>query len=211
MTNSRELRESTGHAPVLYLALVHYPVLNRRSELIASAITNLDLHDLARLACTYDLPACYIVTPLEDQQALAHRLVGHWTQGAGREILTNRAQALNLLRVRESLGEVREEIAVERGRVPLVLATSARSDGAAVGLAKIRERMRQSGRPAVLLFGTGWGLAPEALAQSDALLVPIVGRKGYNHLSVRCAAAIIVDRFFDEGSVERGTAAARPT
>jgi len=55
----------------LYVALVHYPVLNRKGEIIASALTNLDLHDLARTARTYNIPSCYIVTPLKDQQALA--------------------------------------------------------------------------------------------------------------------------------------------
>ena len=87
----------------LFLALLHYPVLNRMGEIIASAITNLDLHDLARSCRTYGVPACYIVTPLRDQQALANRLTAHWIEGRGGEILPERREAMKLLRVVESL------------------------------------------------------------------------------------------------------------
>ena len=88
---------------LLYLALTHYPVLNRVGRQIASAITNLDLHDLARTCCTFGVPACYIVTPLKDQQALAGRLTRHWIEGVGGEILPERREALKLLKVVESL------------------------------------------------------------------------------------------------------------
>ncbi|MBT8351253.1 MAG: RNA methyltransferase, partial [Deltaproteobacteria bacterium] len=37
----------------LYVALVHYPVVNKNGDVIASAVTNLDLHDIARAAKTY--------------------------------------------------------------------------------------------------------------------------------------------------------------
>ena len=70
--------------PNLYLALTHYPVVNKRGEIIASALTNLDLHDIARVARTYGVKGYYVITPLEDQRELAgaehgeggHRLGG---------------------------------------------------------------------------------------------------------------------------------------
>jgi hypothetical protein len=46
----------------------------------------------------------------------------------------------------------------------------------------------------VLVFGTGWGLTEEVLGRADDLLEPILGTGAYNHLSVRSAAAIILDR-----------------
>ncbi len=46
----------------------------------------------------------------------------------------------------------------------------------------------------VLLFGTGWGLTPEILARADLRLPPVLGPTDYNHLSVRAAAAILLDR-----------------
>ena len=44
--------------------------------MIASAVTNLDLHDIARAARTYAVDGVYVVTPLEDQRALVERLPG---------------------------------------------------------------------------------------------------------------------------------------
>ena len=46
----------------------------------------------------------------------------------------------------------------------------------------------------LLLFGTGWGLTVEVLGQADMVLEPIRGVGDYNHLSVRAAAAVILDR-----------------
>ena len=59
----------------LSIALVHYPVTNKNGEVIASAVTNLDLHDMARSARTYGVKGFYVVTPLEDQKALAAQLM----------------------------------------------------------------------------------------------------------------------------------------
>ena len=38
----------------LFVALIHYPVLNRNGQIVTSAITSLDLHDIARSARTFD-------------------------------------------------------------------------------------------------------------------------------------------------------------
>jgi hypothetical protein len=46
----------------------------------------------------------------------------------------------------------------------------------------------------LLLLGTGWGLAAEVLDRVDDVLEPIAGAGPYNHLSVRAAAAIMLDR-----------------
>ncbi|MBT8330951.1 MAG: RNA methyltransferase, partial [Deltaproteobacteria bacterium] len=41
----------------LYAALIHYPVVNKNGATIASALTNLDLHDISRATKTYGLEA----------------------------------------------------------------------------------------------------------------------------------------------------------
>ena len=59
--------------------------------------------------------------------------------------------------------------------------------------------------PCMILLGTGWGLADAVFARSDLVLEPIPGRDDYNHLSVRAASAIMLDRILGrlmEGSVE---------
>ena len=49
-------------------------------------------------------------------------------------------------------------------------------------------------QPYLLLLGTGWGLTEECFASADLILEPIAGNGTYNHLSVRSAAAIMLDR-----------------
>jgi hypothetical protein len=43
-------------------------------------------------------------------------------------------------------------------------------------------------------LGTGWGLTEECFSAADFILEPIAGNGSYNHLSVRSAAAIMLDR-----------------
>ena len=83
----------------LYVGLVHYPVYNKNHERIASAITTFDLHDLSRLAKTYGVKRLYVITPLEDQQELADRVIQHWTTGYGATYNPNRREALELISV----------------------------------------------------------------------------------------------------------------
>jgi hypothetical protein len=178
----------------LYVALVHYPVLNRKGETIAAAVTNLDLHDLARTARTYEIPACYMVTPLKDQQVLIKRLLAHWCEGVVKALHPDREEALKRLRIADDLATVKEEICLEWGEEPLLWATTAKTEPGALAHRQARQLLANAGRPYLLLFGTGWGLAPAALKEADAVLEAIPGRGPYNHLSVRCAAAIMMDR-----------------
>lgn len=77
------------------IALVHYPVYNKKGSVIASAVTNLDLHDLARLAKTYDLGAFHVITPVKEQQAFIGRILDHWLFGWGGVYNKDRVDALN--------------------------------------------------------------------------------------------------------------------
>jgi hypothetical protein len=178
----------------LYVALVHYPVLNRKGDTIASAITNLDLHDLGRLVCTFGIPRCYIVTPLKDQQALARRLLSHWIEGIGKELHPDREKALRHLQVVESVESARLDIESQMGKKPHVWATTARRHDPMLTIRQARKLLSEDVEPYLLLLGTGWGLDPVVLRQANAVLETIQGINGYNHLSVRCAAAILLDR-----------------
>ncbi|MGV8074652.1 MAG: RNA methyltransferase [Syntrophobacteraceae bacterium] len=180
--------------PPLYVALVHYPVVNRKGDVIASAVTNLDLHDFARTSCTYDVPACFIVTPLEDQKVLAGKLLRHWCEGLGRELHPDRGQALDRLRVVDSIADAGDEIRAQCGKPPILWATTARRYSGALGHREAVQQLAQGSSPILLLFGTAWGLAASVLEEADAVLEGIRGLNGYNHLSVRCAAAILMDR-----------------
>ncbi|MDO5675721.1 MAG: RNA methyltransferase [bacterium] len=186
--------------PRLELALVHYPVLNRRGESIGSAITNLDLHDIARAARTFGAHRYWVITPFAEQQDMAREIIGHWRQGHGAEANPDRGEALSLVQV---CGKLQEAVsgmnATLQGQRATVVATCARSVREALPYRTMRMRLWQ-GEPFLLLFGTGWGLAPEILDGADAVLPPILGPGSYNHLSVRSAAAIILDRLMGAAS-----------
>lgn len=181
-------------AGALYLALVHYPVLNRKSEVIASAFTNLDLHDLGRLACTYGLPRCFIVTPLQDQQKLVGKLIGHWVERVGKDMHPDRKAALQLLQVVPQVSDAVAEVRREQGTSPRIWATTARDLEGAISWGDARREIHEEQGSVLLLLGTGWGLAPQLMSEVHRVLKPIAGVNGYNHLSVRCAAAVMLDR-----------------
>jgi hypothetical protein len=179
--------------PKLYMALIHYPVVDKNGDIIASAVTNLDLHDISRAAKTYGLKSFYVVTPLEDQKELVARIISHWTNGIGATYNPKRRSALELIRVKDSFSEVLDQIADTENDYPITIATCARRYPTNVSYEKLGA-MLNNGKPYVLILGTGWGLAEEFISKADYVLEPIAGATDYNHLSVRSAAAIMLDR-----------------
>jgi tRNA (guanine37-N1)-methyltransferase len=180
----------------LYLALVHYPVLNKDGQVTAVSLTNLDIHDIARVCCTYGLGGYFLVTPLQDQQQLAAKLLEHWIQGSGGRRNPDRLQAMQLVQVEHSVQQAKERVQDKTGQEPLLLGSSAKPGEGSMGYSQIKSLLRQ--RPVLLLLGTGRGLAGEILQACDALLPPIRFLEDYNHLSVRSAASIIVDRLLGD-------------
>jgi hypothetical protein len=179
--------------PNLYVALAHYPVVNKSGDMITSAVTNLDLHDISRAAKTYGVKSFYVVTPLKDQQVLAQRIIAHWTEGAGGTYNPARRCALETIKVTDSIADVVEDIKSVEKRDPKKVVTSAGKYPSGISFANFRTVLK-TGTPHLLIFGTAWGLAERFIAEADYVLEPIEGVSDYNHLSVRSAAAIILDR-----------------
>ncbi|MCI5130639.1 MAG: RNA methyltransferase [Candidatus Electrothrix sp. EH2] len=177
----------------LDIALIHYPVVNKKQELVGSAVTNLDLHDIARAGKTFGVRTYWVVTPYKQQQELAASIAGHWTEGYGGRVNPDRAEALSILEIRASLEQVLAEIYEQDRKKPLVVATSAGQLCKKMSFQAVRKALQED-RTVLLLLGTGWGLAPQVLEQADATLPPIKGTGEYNHLSVRSAASICLDR-----------------
>lgn len=178
----------------IYLALVHSPVYNKKMETVATSITNLDLHDIARCCTTYGVKRYYVVHPAEAQRQLAKRIMGFWQEGYGAEYNPDRQEAFARVRIAHDLQEVYGEIEREHGVVPLKVATDARKYQNTVTYAQLREEIDTSSIPILLLFGTGWGLLKEDVEAMDRILEPVYGPTEYNHLSVRSAVSIILDR-----------------
>lgn len=185
------MKESFTHN--LYLALIHYPVVNKNGDTIASAVTNLDLHDISRLTRTYGVRRFYVVTPLKDQIKLVERIISHWTDGAGATYNPKRRQALERTCIKETLADVLDHIRQRENMAPVILATCAKKKKDNIRFSLFRD-MLKDGKPHLMLFGTAWGLSEKVIAEADYVLEPVLGSTAYNHLSVRSAAAIILDR-----------------
>lgn len=181
-------------APV-YLALLHHPVRNRAGDVVTTSVTNLDIHDIARTAKTYDLSGYFVAHPSTGLRALCDRVTWHWQEGYGAKTNESRRLAMELVRVVPDLDRIQVEIERETGAVPLLVATSARDQGrATVSFPDLRATIESSQRPILLLLGTGYGLTQELVDDCELLLEPIHGPGEYNHLAVRAAAAILLDR-----------------
>ena len=167
--------------------------MDKNGETIAAAVTSLDLHDIARAGKTYGIGAFHVVTPLVDQQDLVNRIIAHWVTGAGAAYNPDRRSALALIQLEPDVDTLLARVETQWGTRPLTVVTSARMENSDLDYAGLRELAR-GGRPIALLFGTAWGLAPEIVAAADYRLAPIEGGGTYNHLAVRSAVAIILDR-----------------
>ena len=174
----------------LSVALLHHPVVGRDGAVMTTTVTNLDVHDIARSACTYGATDYYIVHPVEAQRALVARITAHWTgDGRGLTRIPDREPALSLVKLVATLDEAR----VAAGGSE-VWTTAARPRERSVSFDDARARLATEGPPVMLVFGTGWGLAESVMRDADVHLPPIDGAGRYNHLSVRAAAAIVLDR-----------------
>jgi hypothetical protein len=176
----------------LCAALVHHPVHDRQRAIVTTAITNLDLHDIARSSHTYGLTDYFVVHPIAAQRELAERVRDHWVTGSGARRIPDRSPAMSIVRVVPDIDSV---IAALGGSVEL-WTTSAIERERTLTYGAAREHLKSEGPPVLILFGTGWGLADEVCARADQQLEPIRSPRadGYNHLSVRAAAAITFDR-----------------
>ncbi len=177
----------------LFVALLHHPVLDRHGRVITSAVTSLDIHDLARSALTYGVSAVYLAHPAAEQRIFARTVIAHWITGQGRVLDARRQRALRLVEVVADLDEAAAAVALRAAARPVLVLTSAHAEEG-IAYDALRRRIAADGAPVMLLFGTGFGLAPAIAQRADLALAALRGPGDYNHLSVRAASAIILDR-----------------
>ncbi|MFN2342359.1 MAG: tRNA (guanosine(37)-N1)-methyltransferase TrmD [Desulfonatronovibrio sp.] len=179
----------------LYITLVHWPVMNKNGKEGTTSLTNLDIHDIARVSETFGLGGYYICTPLKDQQVLAERLVSHWTAGPGGKGNPDRAMALSTIQICSDLEEAIQKIQEQTGIKPHIVATSANGPGNTT-FGSIRRKLQS--HPVLIVLGTGYGLSQRVLSTADEILRPVCYLSSFNHLSVRSAASILIDRLIGD-------------
>jgi hypothetical protein len=182
----------------VYVALLHHPMYNKRMDIVTTSITNLDLHDIARAARTYDIEGFYVVHPSASQQRLIGDILNYWQEGYGGIYNQDRREAFSLLKLVDDLETAVAEIRRETGQKVTTIATDARMYPNTVSYRQLKAEIFLEDRVILLLFGTGWGIAQELMDRCDYILAPIKGASDYNHLSVRSAVSIIMDRLLGE-------------
>jgi hypothetical protein len=181
-----------------YLGLVHYPIKNKLGDLVTTSVTNLDIHDISRSCRTFGVKKYFLITPLNIQRELVNSILGHWEQDNANAYNPDRQDALSIAMAVESFEDALNEIEKIEGRRPYVVATGANFENSDGDVSQLTKKAELGNMPCFLLFGTGWGLHPELVRKVDFKLAPICANTtdGYNHLSVRSAVAIYLDRFF---------------
>lgn len=188
----------------VYIALLHTPMVNRKGDIVTTSVTNLDIHDIARSARTFGVQKYFVVTPIEDQHELMERILGHWRTERSQQYHPDRVEAVSVVQMSRSFEEVKDFIRAEHGQNPEVVLTDARSLPKSVSYDEYRRELADPNRPQkpiLIVFGTGWGISDVFYPEVHRILAPVYGpggAEGYNHLSVRSAVAIILDRLFGQ-------------
>lgn len=182
----------------VYIALLHYPMYNKRMDVITTSVTNLDLHDIARAARTYEVDKFFIVHPSNSQHRLVEEIVSYWQDGYGGQYNPDRKEAFSILKTAQNLEDVKRDIEQEEGKKVFTVATDARLYPNSISCKELRDYIFDQERVFLLLFGTGWGMQKEVMEECDYIMQPIEAGRNYNHLSVRSAVSIILDRLLGE-------------
>ena len=180
----------------LYLALVHHPVLNKVGERVTTSISNLDIHDIARAALTYGVKAYYIIHSDPRQKRLLDQIRQFW-QEPGLPYNPQRSQALARVRHSDTIEDMLNEITKQEEKRPLIITTTARLLREQISFEYLKTQTSNE-KPVLLIFGTGYGLCDEVHQAADHVLAPIFGCGDYNHLSVRSAVSVVLDRISSE-------------
>ena len=161
----------------LYVGLVHYPVHNKFGEVVTTSITNLDIHDISRSCVTFGVKKFFIINPLESQRQMYERITNFWKTEIAQRYNPDRVNALSVIDYAFDIESVQQKInSQEEGC--LTITTTAM---------KLEHQIVESDL-------TGFNVFCAMPELADYVLAPIKGKGNYNHLSVRSAVAIYLDR-----------------
>jgi len=176
------------------VALLHDGMVDKTGKTVTTSVTLIDVHDISRSCRTYGVDSLFVDHSSQTMRALVRTIKQHWDGDFGSRYNPNRQDALGVLTVASELDEALLHIERRTGKFPKIIATSAHDGDNRVGYAEMRSLMESSDDSYLVIYGTGWGMGPELMSRADYILKPIYGPTSYNHLSVRAACAIILDR-----------------
>jgi len=102
----------------IYVGLVHYPVYNRNNDVVATSVTNFDIHDISRTCRTYDIKKYFIITPVDAQKELTARMSLQRSSGTIADFAAhgNYLERLHLEREKQLTALTQAEIRIEEMR-----------------------------------------------------------------------------------------------
>lgn len=178
----------------LYVSLLHDKMVDKTGRLVTTSVTLIDVHDISRSCRTFGVHGLFVAHPSQTIRALVRTIKEHWDGDFGSSYNPNRQDALGTLSIVSDLDEAILHVERRSGALPKIIATSARDGEDRISYEDMKTEIEQASHPFLLMFGTGWGMSDELMARADYILKPIDGPTNYNHLSVRAACAIILDR-----------------
>jgi hypothetical protein len=186
--------EQVSRAFSFNVALLHDGMVDKTGKTVTTSVTLIDVHDISRSSKTYGADSFFVVHSSQTMRSLVRTIKQHWDGDFGSRYNPNRQDALGVLHIAADLDEALMRIERHTGKLPKIIATSARDGDDRIGYDEMRTIMENSSDSYLVTFGTGWGMGPELMSRADYVLKPIYGPTPYNHLSVRAACAIILDR-----------------
>lgn len=182
--------------PRLAIGLLHYPILDRNQNIVATNITNFDIHDIARAARVYGVERYYLIHPVIQQLMFVERVIDHWRVGEGSRYNSSRGLALENVRTAANLDEALKDW--NPGTPILTVGTHARPvEGASFySVSDLRREIWEQHKTVFLLFGTGFGMTDSYMKDLGGVLESIRSAPpdNFRHLSVRSAVSIYLDR-----------------
>lgn len=199
--DEKDIELCTKFIPNHYVVIMHSQVIvgdGRKDgrKVGDTSVASIDIHDIARSCKTYGVKNFFIVTQLEDQFKIVNTFFDFWHSKVGRDYNLSRYNAMEPVILTKSFETVVEQIKQKESADPVIITTSAKPHGKGVKIDYFSQGVVwKENRPVLIVFGTGQGLSDEIMDQSNFILTPVRGLTDYNHLSVRSAAAIILDRW----------------
>lgn len=196
-TTQAEQKLIKKYIPAHYCALMHNDIDLKEGRVGHTSVTSIDIHDIARSSVTYGLRNFFIVTSLFDQQKMVEKMLHFWVdEKVGGDYNHNRHHAVKTVQLESDLEHVIDAIEKKEGIKPLIIGTSARDCDTTKMISYFDQSVVwQQDRPVLFLFGTGSGMSTKLLDMCDYMLPPLQGFSNFNHLSVRSAVAIILDKW----------------
>jgi hypothetical protein len=143
---------------------------------------------------TYGIAGFYIIHPNDRQKEIFDHILGFWRTEVAIHYNPHRVDALSVINFTKTIDDTVKEIKNLEGSDPFIITTTAQKRDNQDSFIDIKAIINHAQRPVLLLFGTGNGLHESVHLLAHHVLVPIQVASGYNHLSVRSAVAIVLDR-----------------